>query len=507
MCKNFLGMPLSPYGGIHCPGRPMPTFIVKVLGCRVNQYEAAAIAETLTQAGLDAAEGGGPVDLCVVHTCCVTARAEGKARQQIRRLAAAHPQAEIVITGCGATRHPAELRRIPGVTAVLGHQDPIATHLVALAARYLRGQADVSAHSRGRAPSGGDNCTSLDGSVGRVMSAARPSPSIEALSPPPVKDFHTLGIKDFAPLRRFPGRHRAMVKVQDGCDGFCSYCIVPHVRRRIHSRPIDRVIREVGDLVAAGHEEVVLCGVCLGAYGRESTRRDRWADGPDRLAELLARVAEEASPARVRLSSLSPADVTDALLTVMAERENVCPHLHLPLQSGSTSILRRMNRQYTAEEYVEAVARVRARLADPAVTSDVIVGFPGEGDDDFAATLEVARHCGFAKIHIFPFSPRPGTAAARWLAEAPPSEVVRRRCAELADLERRTAADYRDRFVGQTVNVLLEEFFPGPPPRVAGLTNRYLRVDVPGPGEDLGRTVAVRITARTAEGLTGRRAD
>jgi len=485
----------------------MPTFIVKVLGCRVNQYEAAAIAETLAGAGLDAYDGAGPLDLCVVHTCSVTARAASKSRQWIRRMAAAHRQAKLVVTGCCATLRPAEWLRLPGVIEVIGHCDPITRRLARVASRLLRGQATATAHSVKRAPVGGNDGAAPYACAGEPTPAGQPSPSIKALSAPPVKEIRTPSTADFLPLRRFPGRHRAMVKVQDGCDAFCSYCIVPHLRRRIYSRPPEAVVREVTDLVAAGHKEIVLCGICLGAYRRESTRRDRWAGGPDRLADLLARVAEVPHLVRLRLSSLSPADVTDTLLAAMAEHENICAHLHLPLQSGSERILRRMNRQYTAAVYVEAVDRARARLIDPAVTTDVIVGFPGEGDEDFAATLEVARQVNFAKIHIFPFSPREGTPAADWVAEAPPAEAVRQRCAELAEMERRTATAYRDRFVGRTVGVLLEEAEAGPPPTVAGLTGRYLRVQLPGSPEGVGQIAAVHITGRTPKGLTGRRAD
>ena len=476
-----------------------PKFMVTTLGCKVNQYEAAAMAETLRRAGLADYDGAGPVALCVVHTCCVTAVAAGKSRRMARRLAAAHPQARLVVTGCCATADADALRRLPGVTAAVGHHDDLAAHLIRLADEVTHEQAARIIPPQGRAHVG--RCVGIHNASGRPNAVSvLPSPTIKPLSGEMVKDFHACGTGSLAALERFDGRHRAIVKVQDGCDAFCTYCIVPHLRPRPASRGPEQVLPEVRRLVAAGHMEIVLCGVCLGAYGRATTRRDRWAGRQDHLAQLLGRVSEEAGPARVRLSSLDPADVSDSLLNVMAERPNICAHPHLPLQSGSATMLARMNRQYTPDQYAAAVARARERLDAPAITTDVIVGFPGEGEEDFAATLAMASKVGFARIHIFPFSPRQGTPAARWRKDRPAAEIVRRRCAELARLQRHGGQEYRAAFVGRTVEVLLET--PD-----AGLSRRYIRVSLSGRWPDrVGQIVAVSITGQTPDGLVGRMA-
>jgi len=315
-----------------------------------------------------------------------------------------------------------------------------------------------------------------------------------------------VGAAGLEAIERFGGHQRAFVKVQDGCDAFCSYCIVPHVRSRVWSRPIEAIVAEAGGLVAAGHREIVLCGVHLGAFGRDTTVGRKWA-GPGPLPELVRRVAETDGLWRLRLSSLHPGDVTAELLDVLVDRPTVAPHLHLPLQSGSDAILKRMGRQHTAKDFLDAVSRFRETVGDAAaVTTDVIVGFPGETDEDFAATMAVAREARFSKIHIFPFSAREGTAAWKWRSEGPPAAIVRRRCDELAELERSLADDFRAAFIGRTVDVLVEQPNAETPAGHAhGLTDRYLDTTFPTnePGSLIGQVATVTITAATPAGLTG----
>ncbi|NQU75138.1 MAG: tRNA (N(6)-L-threonylcarbamoyladenosine(37)-C(2))-methylthiotransferase MtaB [Planctomycetes bacterium] len=472
----------------------MPRFTVATVGCKVNQYESAAIAETLRQAGLTDAADGATVDLCVVHTCCVTGVAAGKSRRLIQRLARTYPQASLVVTGCYATDNAASLHQNTRVVAVLGHEEDIAAQLTLLAGKIMQERAAVASppqRQAGAAPKYSiNNDDSIDATSRQLTHPIKPFPAGQ------VKHFFAAGTEGLSTLRHFDGRSRAIVKVQDGCDAFCSYCIVPHLRSRVFSRPAEAVLDEVRHLVAGGHREIVLSGVCLGAYGRKTTRLDLWqVGGDDQLARLLDRVAEAALPGRVRLSSLHPADVTERLLAVMANLPNVCPHVHLPLQSGSDAVLRRMNRRYTARQYIEAVDRARRCLDDPAITTDVIVGFPGESEDDFAATVALASRVGFAKIHIFPFSSRTGTPAEKW--DRPSTEVTKRRCAELSELGRKLADAYRNRFVGRTLDVLMES--PS-----AGLSKRYVRVKVRPPINDrLGQITAVRITGPIPNGLVG----
>ena len=489
----------------------MPTFIVKTLGCKVNQYEGAAAAQTLRQAGLTDCGDAQPPDLCVIHTCCVTARAAAKTRQLIRRLAAQYPQAVLTVTGCYASADAGRLRRIPGVRSVAGHQDDLRGHLTQLASELLHRKADLAGSPQGRTHAGRNDATAVSTSRATtgISTNSYPSDSTpnRADSFNSVKDIRTpaqgdspaqngRGAEPLAALNRFDGRCRAMLKVQDGCDAMCSYCIVPHLRRRIYSRPAEAVKSELRRLIASGHREVVLCGVCLGAYGRATTRPG--CDGDDHLPGLLAELAPLAAPARLRLSSLHPAEVTARLLEVMAGHDNICHHLHLSLQSGSAAVLERMNRRYTPEQYLQAVDRAKRHLDAPAITTDAIVGFPGETEADFEATLAVVRAVGFARVHVFPFSPREGTPAAQWADQRPATDVVRQRCEALKTLAGQLAARYRARFVGRTVRVLCES--PD-----AGLSDRYLRVTFePAGAEPIGRIVSVRIEAATAISLTGR---
>jgi len=517
------------------------SFVFHTVGCKVNQYETQAVASLLCRRGLRHADDGAPADLLVVNTCCVTARAAAKCRQAVRRAVKRHPLADVLILGCHATRDGGALRQAAldagcgGRVHVAGHDDDVAACVEACAASSGEADAaDAGPEPRGRKTDGPSRATAGPGrGVGRrdtqapsptgrarneVSMRATPSyapagedPSAACISDSmsthgaaPVKA--NIGTAGLPPLSRFAGHQRAFVKVQDGCDAFCTYCIVPHVRPRLWWRPAGGIVAEVAALVAAGHKEVVLCGVNLGAYGRATAVPNRWT-APSPLPALLRDVAAVAGLWRVRLSSLHVADVTDELLAACAEAPAVAPHLHLPLQSGSTPILRRMGRRHTADEFLDAVGRVRRALPEPAITTDVIVGFPGESDDDSAATLAVAGEARFGKIHVFAFSPREGTPAWPWRREAPPPDVVRRRCRRLADLERRSAAACRRRFVGRTVEVLVERANTRTPPGCAhGLTDRYLDVTFPAPDPAAlaGRVVRVDVTAPTTRGLTGR---
>ena len=310
------------------------------------------------------------------------------------------------------------------------------------------------------------------------------------------------------PLASFPDRQRAIVKVQDGCDAFCAYCIVPYTRSVVWSRSISQITAECRALVAAGHKEIVLSGVFLGAYGRRTALRRRWGRSEAPLIELVRAVAAIEGLWRLRLSSLEPADLTDDLLCLWRELPNLAPHFHLPLQSGSAEILRRMNRQYTPTEYRRTVERLRNALDRPALTTDIIAGFPGESDGDFAETIAVARLAGFSKIHAFPFSAIEGTAAWSRRSEAPPAEVVKARMARLGALEAEMAAAYRRQFVGDVMEGLVERAREGrsQPRTRQAMTDRYLTVRFGAPREaDLtGQVVALRITAVTKTGLLGR---
>ena len=303
------------------------------------------------------------------------------------------------------------------------------------------------------------------------------------------------------------------MKVQDGCDAFCTYCIVPFTRGRVWSKSIDHLEAECAAIISAGHREIVLCGVFLGAFGRtpQTTIRKNWNHEPAKLPELVRRIASLPGLWRLRLSSLEPGDMTDELLSVAANYPTVAPHFHLPLQSGSNRILRKMNRQYSAEEFLETVDKIRQVLDRPAITTDIIVGFPEETDDDFSETLKMAKIVNFTKIHAFPFSPIEPTAAWFCRQLSPPQHVTKKRLAELAQMEQQSAVAYRKLFVGKTMEALVEggNSVKGDKNVAHGMTDRYLTVEFPLPAgakptDYTGRVVKVHIDSVTDNGLMGR---
>jgi len=376
------------------------------LGCKVNQYETEYVREGLLGIGYEDAARDEPAELCVVNTCTVTAEGDAKSRQTIRRLARHNPGAKIVVMGCYATRAPGEVAALPGVSQVVTDK----RELPDLLGRF--GVTDV--------PTG---------------------------------------------ISGFGRRHRAYVKVQDGCMLRCSFCIIPHVRPRLASRPIEHILDEVRRLVDNGYSEVVLTGIHLGHYGVDWNRRlirhaplapavpkEHWI----RLSHLVRQIAALPGDFRVRLSSIEATEVTRELIDVMADHgDKVAPHLHISMQSGSDGVLRRMRRRWGSRRFIDRCRLVQERLDRPAITTDVIVGFPGESDREFQETIAAARAVGFSKIHIFPFSPRRGTPAAD-MPNQVPARVKQDRGRELAAVEAELRHEYYRSLVGRRLRVLVE---------------------------------------------------
>ncbi|MHC4375064.1 MAG: tRNA (N(6)-L-threonylcarbamoyladenosine(37)-C(2))-methylthiotransferase MtaB [Planctomycetota bacterium] len=393
-------------------------------GCKANQYDTQVLREALArrgwseaQAGAQSANAGGECDLAVVNTCTVTAEAGRKARQLIRRLKREQPDVRIAVTGCLAESEPEMLREIDGVEWVLGN-----------------------------------------GEAKRPVNFLRQLG--EELSP------EELGIP--AGITEFAGHTRAFLKIQDGCDMACAYCIIPHVRGRSRSRDKRELAAEVGRLLEAGHREVVLCGIHIGHWG---------LDCGEELADLLETLAgvehvEEGvrQDWRLRLSSIEATEVDGRVLDVMARNpERIAPHLHMPMQSGDDGVLQAMNRWYTVAEYLACCERIRERLDRPAFTADILVGFPGETDEAFANTLGNVRSAGFTKLHVFPFSARPGTAAEH-LGQVPRPEAVRERRAQLSEVGHELSQAFLESLDGAVDTVVLEG--------AVGLSGRYQRVKV-----------------------------
>jgi threonylcarbamoyladenosine tRNA methylthiotransferase MtaB len=383
------------------------------LGCKVNQYESQHVKEALELNGWRAAHEGERADLCVVNTCTVTMEGDAKSRQAIRRLHQANPGTRIVVMGCYATRAPEVVGRLPGVVRVVTDKQRLPEELL---------------------------------------------------------DFGVINWP--AGIRRFDGHRRAFVKVQDGCLLNCTFCIIPSVRPTVRSREPDEIIREVADLVAGGAREVVLTGIHLGHYGIDLSKGRPKTDWR-RLWHLLERLCALPGDFRIRLSSLEAAEARDDLVRVMRDQPRIVPHLHLCLQSGSDRVLRAMKRRYTARGYLERCARLKEALDAPAFTTDIIVGFPGETDADFEATLAVAREVGFAKIHVFSYSPREGTAAAALSCRVPPG-IVHERRERVRELERELPKKYCRGLVGQRLDVLVEGEDPRRPGCVLGTSCRYV---------------------------------
>jgi len=488
-------------------------YAITTLGCKVNQYESGALAATLRSAGLQPARRGRRADLVVVNTCCVTRTAMRKSRQAIRRAVRASPGAAVLVVGCYGDYDAARIKRLldsasvtPSPAIITGHHGDVAACVEEITRMLPGTNADCNIQPHGR-PIVRVGAFGNDVSIKAnhlPCDSAPGTTSIRTLRKAAVKS-GAPGTDNLSPVERFENHQRAFVKVQDGCDAFCAYCVVPYTRPRVRSRNRQDVLAECRRLVARGHREVVLCGVYLGAYGRRTAIRRRFGPAPAPLAALLREVAAIDGLWRVRLSSIEPGDVTDELLEVFREMPTVAPHFHLPLQSGSDRILRRMNRQYTADEFRRTIDRVKESLPGPAVTGDVIVGFPGEGERDFAATLSVCRHAGFAKIHAFPFSPMEGTAAFAYRHEAPPARVVKERMERLGEAERELARAYRRRFIGATMEGLVEGARGGVNGMRRAMTDRYLPVRFHCEAPDLtGRVVRLMIESVGEDGLLGR---
>jgi len=413
----------------------------------VNQYDGQAIREKMARLGWREVPFGHAAQVTIVNTCTVTHTADEKCRKAVRRAVRASPGGRVIVTGCAAAASPERFRRMEGVSAVLTHGQM--ARVEDFSSSFFRSDREPSA--------------------GWPFEA---------------------GISSFA------GHTRAFLKVQDGCASRCAYCIVPLARGRPRSRPLEEVRREAERLVAAGHAEIVLVGVHLGHYGRD-------LGGRVRLDDVVEQVLSVRGLQRLRLSSIEAVEVTDDLLEVLASDSRACPHFHLPLQSGDDAVLAAMRRGYTVREYLAAVERIRARFDLPALTTDVMVGFPGETEAQFGNTLRVCREVGFSRMHIFPFSPRPGTAAADMPGRLR-REVVRARERMLKAVADELALDFRRRLVGRTVRPLVEGRRDRGTGLLTGLSERYQRVVFPGPDSLKGRVVPVVVEGACDNRLRGR---
>ena len=421
------------------------TVSIQTHGCKLNQADSAAIARGFIQAGYKVVGPSEPADIHVVNTCTVTHVADGKARQALRAAHRKDTSALVVATGCYAQHAPEELARVKGVGLVVDNSKKDRLVEMVLAAR-------------------GD----------------RPIPSaIDAESPP-----LTIGLG--------LGRTRAMVKIQEGCDQVCAYCIVPKVRGRERSIPPETLKSQISQYVKEGYKEVVLTGTQLGSYGFD-------LDGIN-LSGLLEYLLRETSVERLRVSSLQPQEITWELLRLWDD-PRLCPHFHMPLQSGSDYVLKRMRRRYTASQYSDAVERVRHSVEGVSITADVIVGFPGEDEGDFRESLRTVQDMDFASMHVFPYSVRPGTSAA-FMGPQVDEKLKRERMGEMLSVAREQGSAFRQSSLGTIRHVLWERAeVQGGRLHYIGLTDNYLRVYTENDVPLLNRITPARLLSEVGESL------
>lgn len=450
----------------------MPTVAFQTLGCKVNFYDTEGIWRTFQAAGYEQVPFESQADVYIVNTCTVTNTGDKKSRQAIRRAVRSNPDAIVVATGCYAQVAPAEVAAIAGVDLVVGNDRK--SQIVTLVEQVQREQQPYQA-------------------VGNILKS---------------RDFEEFDVPCFS------DRTRANLKIQDGCNNFCTFCIIPYARGLIRSRKPESIVAQARKLTAAGYREIILTGIHTGGYGADLSGY--------RLAQLLMDLQELGDAVRIRIGSIEASEIDDALIHVLGRAANVCRHLHIPLQAGHNETLRRMNRHYTVEAFADKLHRLRAALPEVSITSDVIVGFPGETEAHFNATEQFIRAQNFAQLHVFPYSPRTGTPAAKFpdpVDDASKAERVRR----LLALSVHCTASYAGLWNERVLEVIPE----GPldwaqegaaltegRPKASGLwlvghADNYLRVAfVVPPGvatEDLvGEVVNVRLTETTGQLQFGR---
>jgi threonylcarbamoyladenosine tRNA methylthiotransferase MtaB len=391
----------------------VPTFYLENFGCRASQADGAAILRQLTERDLEPASADA-AQFVVLNTCTVTADADRAARAAVRRIHSHNPGARILVTGCYAQRAPAEVAALPGVSWVVGN-----SHKHALADLALSSGHFVPVHALFAEPAV---------HVGDIFAHT------ELLAAPVFNSAET-NVSDF--------RTRPNLKVQDGCDNRCSFCIIPSVRGQSRSRALPQVIDDIHALVASGSREVVISGINLGRWGRD-------LNPAQRFETLIEAILHQTTLEKLRLSSIEPMDWTDALIALIRSTPRIARHAHVPMQSGSDTVLRRMHRKYRPWHYQEKITKIREALPTAAIGADVMTGFPGETDAEFEETRRMVEDLPLTYLHIFPYSPRPGTLAAAFPNRVP-VHIARQRCKVLRDLSAEKKQSFASTFVGQTL--------------------------------------------------------
>jgi threonylcarbamoyladenosine tRNA methylthiotransferase MtaB len=424
----------------------MSSVAFHTLGCKVNHYETEAIWQIFKNQGYDRVDFDSTADVYVINTCTVTNTGDKKSRQVIRRAVRKNPDAVICVTGCYAQTSPAEIMAIPGVDIVVGTQDRV---------KMLE---YIEQFKNERQPING------------------------------VKNIMKNRVYEELDVPAFTDRTRASLKIQEGCNNFCTFCIIPWARGLMRSRDPQEVIRQAQQLVDAGYKEIVLTGIHTGGYGQDMKDYN--------LAMLLTDLENHVTGLkRIRISSIEASQLTDEVIQVIENSKLIVRHMHIPLQSGSDTVLKRMRRKYTMAEFAERLSKLKKALPGLAVTSDVIVGFPGETEEEFQETYHFIKEHQFSELHVFPYSKRTGTPAAR-MTDQIEEEVKNIRVHRLIELSDQLAKEYSSRFEDEVLEVIPEEKFKEDPASglYEGYTDNYLKVVFPATEEMVGKLVKVKIT-------------
>jgi threonylcarbamoyladenosine tRNA methylthiotransferase MtaB len=417
----------------------MPTVSFYTLGCKLNQYETEAMRQQLEEAGYRVVDFNQEADVAIVNTCTVTHRSDQRCRQMVRR-AARRKSGRVVVTGCYAQRDAESLSRIPGVDLVLGNREK-----------------------------------------GKILEFLQRDPGCQIAVMPMESQwaFQEMEVADFA------HHTRAFIKIQDGCDGKCTYCVVPSVRGRSRSRPLDRVMAQVDAFIRSGYRELVLTGVNLGRY--RDPQHPQWG-----LAYLLWQLQSHRQLGRLRLSSIEPTDFDDELIEVLRRSDKICRHLHIPMQSGDDDILRAMGRPYDAAAFAGLIERLHDAVPGIAIGVDVIVGFPGETDRQFESTRDLLKRLPVCRFHVFSFSRRQGTPAAAMSAQVP-ADVCRLRSQTLRSLSSRKFEAFASSFRHRRLTVLTERRRDRQTGLLTGLSDNYIRILMEGSDRYMNRLLPVVI--------------
>ncbi len=423
----------------------MKKVAITTLGCKTNQFESAAMVEHLESAGYNVVPFNEVSDIYIINSCTVTARTDAESRRLIRRARRMNPQARIVATGCYAQVAPGDLEQMPELDGVLGNREK--QDIAALLESTNLQVSDISTESKAE----------------------------------PLK------------LTSFAEHTRAFLQAQNGCNSFCAYCIVPYARGRSRSVKVEEVLDGVRKLAGNGYREVVLTGIHLGAYGFDLIPATS-------LTDLIRLIDSEQIVPRLRIGSVEPNEVTEELLALMEKSDNICHHLHLPLQSGCGSVLERMGRHYSTDFFSDLVTQIRLTLPNAFIGADVIAGFPGESEAEFNETLQLMEKLPISDLHVFPYSSRPGTKAAEMPNQIQPN-VIKERAAILRNIAERKKADFLERFIGKELNVLVQGF-NHKSLQCNGLSNNYIEVVFSGSKGMINREQKVRIVGHNGKKCT-----